>query len=124
MNTNSFQLKGWMVTIVSALLALYASNSNCNYIFVAIVPTMVFWFLDAYYLQQERKFRGLYEGIVKGHFDLFDMQLDKYEYAKDKDNNKKYCYWNVFFSPAIWPLYGIIVVALIVGSVLVSKGII
>ena len=26
MNQNSFQIKGWMITLVSALLALYASS--------------------------------------------------------------------------------------------------
>ena len=128
MNTNSFQLKGWMITIVSALLALFASSSNCNYIFVAIVPTMVFWFLDAYYLQQERKFRGLYEDIVNDNVEKikkeFSMPINEYKYDKNDSDTKKYCYWNVFFSPTIWPLYGIIVIALTVGGILVLKGII
>ena len=64
MNSNSFSIKGWAITIVSALLALYANNSNVAYIFVAIVPSILFWLLDSYYLQQERKFRGLYNDIV------------------------------------------------------------
>ena len=38
MNTNSFQIKGWTITIVSALLALYANSFNVIYIFVAIIP--------------------------------------------------------------------------------------
>ena len=49
MNQNSFQIKGWMITIVSALLALYANSENVVYILVAIVPAIIFWFLDAYY---------------------------------------------------------------------------
>ena len=64
MNKNSFQLKGWMITIVSALLALYGSSNNDIYIWIAIAPTNIFWLLDAYYLQQERKFRGLYNDVV------------------------------------------------------------
>lgn len=51
MNQNSFKIKGWMITLVSALLALYASSEKVVYILIAIVPTIVFWFLDAYYLQ-------------------------------------------------------------------------
>ena len=65
MNSNSFQIKGWMITIVAALLALYASSSNVAYIFVGIVPTILFWLLDSYYLQQERKFRGVYDDVLK-----------------------------------------------------------
>ena len=42
MNANSFQLKGWAITIVSALLALYASSDKVLYIFVAIVPVIIF----------------------------------------------------------------------------------
>ena len=63
MNQCSFQMKGWMITVVTALLALFAASineetgiGNTAFIFVAIVPTMIFWILDAYYLQQERKF--------------------------------------------------------------------
>lgn len=58
MNTNSFQIKGWSIVIASALLAVYASNQNNYFFLAAVFPTLVFWFLDAYYLSQERKFRG------------------------------------------------------------------
>ncbi len=65
MGSNSFQMKGWMITIVSALLALYSSSSNKLYLLFAILPTLLFWYLDTYYLQQERKFRGLYNDVAK-----------------------------------------------------------
>lgn len=35
MNTNSFQIKGWAVTIVYALLAIYASSKNEYFILAA-----------------------------------------------------------------------------------------
>jgi hypothetical protein len=63
MNTNSFQIKGMTVTIVSALLAVYAATNNVSFIFIAVVPTIIFWCLDSYYLQQERKFRGVYNNV-------------------------------------------------------------
>ena len=64
MNANSFQIKGWTVTIVSALLAIFASTKNHYFILTGIFPNIVFWFLDSYYLQQERKFRGLYNDVA------------------------------------------------------------
>ena len=64
MNSNSFQMKGWMVAIVSALLAIYADKQNPTYALVAILPTLIFWGLDTYYLWQERKFRGLYNDVA------------------------------------------------------------
>lgn len=65
MGSNSFQMKGWMITIVSALLALYSGSSNKSFLLFAILPTLLFWYLDSYYLQQERKFRGLYNDVAK-----------------------------------------------------------
>ena len=103
MNSNSFQMKGWMVAIVSALLAVYASTGNNRFVLVAIVPTVLFWFLDTYYLQQERKFRGLYNdaaGLSKEpkKIELFAMRPDLY-------TEGKYSFWNVFGSITVILLY-------------------
>ena len=87
MNSNSFQIKGWTVTIVSALLAIYVSSKNNYLIIVGFFPIMMFWFLDAYYLSQERKFRGLYNdvaGISDDHREIkvFEMRRDLYTGGK------------------------------------------
>lgn len=83
MNQNSFMLKGWMITIVSALLAIYADKGNVSYLVVTIFPILVFWFIDAYYLQQERKFRGIYSDIVEGKdIHLFKMPIGEYNKKK------------------------------------------
>ena len=104
MNTNSFQLKGWVITIVSALLALYASSDNVLYIFVAIVPVVVFWCLDAFYYKQERLYRKLYQDIVNdNNISRFDMNASKYEV----------CYCKVFWSKTIAGLYCTIAVLLL-----------
>lgn len=118
MSTNSFQIKGWMITIVTALLALFASSSKELYVFVAIVPTIVFWCLDSYYLQQERKFRGLYDEIATLSITNFDMSIEKYHYDKKDEMSIKYCYWEVFFSKTLLSFYGIIVLGLLVGAML------
>jgi lipopolysaccharide export LptBFGC system permease protein LptF len=105
MNSNSFQIKGMAVTIVSALLAVYASNSKIEFILVAIFPTVVFWLLDSYYLNQERIFRGIYNDVA-GLTDkkeaiivqLYEMPLQKYV-------GGKYNQFNAFISPTILFLY-------------------
>ncbi|MCR5696431.1 MAG: hypothetical protein K6G73_05570 [Marinilabiliaceae bacterium] len=120
MNTCSFQLKGWMITIVSALLALFASSSNELYIYIAIVPTLIFWFLDTYYLQQERKFRGLYNDIVLGNIGNFEMPIDNYVYAPKNKSSNKYRYGKVFMSKTLWPLYGIIAIGLLITGIVLT----
>jgi hypothetical protein len=61
--TNSFVLKGGNVTLVSALFALSAKESNATFIMVAFLPTVAFWILDAYYLHQERLVRNLCDDV-------------------------------------------------------------
>lgn len=62
---NSFTVRGWSVTLVSVLFALIASRDAPPLAaLVTLVPTVVFWGLDAYYLRQERLFRALYNSLV------------------------------------------------------------
>ena len=102
MGTNSFQMKGWMVAIVSALLAIYAQSQNGLYPLFGLLPVFIFWGLDTYYLWQERKFRGLYNDVAgvthNNEIALFAMRPDLY-------TGKKYAYWNVFKSISVLPLY-------------------
>ena len=98
MNTNSFQIKGMAITIVSALLAVYVINQNVVFIFLAILPTILFWILDSYYLLQERKLRGIYDDVtgLKNIIEIkpYEMPLDKYT----KKINKRYSFCCSFFS--------------------------
>ena len=64
MNSNSFQMKSWVLVIVTALLGSFANTGNKNFVLLAIFPTIIFWFLDTYYLQLERKFRGVYNDVA------------------------------------------------------------
>lgn len=99
---NSFQMKGWMLTIVSALLGFFANSGNTKFALVAILPVLVFWGLDAYYLQQERKFRGIYNDVVTPNKDrkveLFEMPIKNY-------SDGKYSFWDVFTSQTMLLLY-------------------
>ena len=120
MNQNSFQIKGWMITIVSALLSLYASSGKQIYILVAIVPTVIFWFLDTYYLQQERKFRGVYNDVAglspeDSRVDVrdFEMPIQKYQCGR-------YCYFNVLISRTILPLYGVVIIGLVIAYIMLK----
>lgn len=111
MNSNSFQMKGWMVAIVSALLAIYADKQNQLYPLIAVFPAMIFWFLDTYYLWQERKFRGVYNDVA-GISDR-SQAIKPFAMPVNLYTGGKYSYWNVFFSVTIWPLYVPVIVILL-----------
>jgi hypothetical protein len=122
MNTNSFQIKGIAITIVSALMAIYASTPKAIFIFLGIPPTLLFWFLDSYYLQQERKFRGVYNDVagLKKVIDVrpYEMPIQKYT----KKISKQFSFWNVFFSKTIvWLYLSVIMFLLVVGWFVLYK---
>lgn len=110
---NSFSLKGWCVTIVAALFALAAKDSNFNVAGVAMLPIVLFWFLDAYYMWKERQFRSLYNKVAKG---------DEIEHPYSMNiNNETHCnYLRAYAGQTIWPFYSsmlvLVLLALWLGS--------
>jgi hypothetical protein len=63
MNGNSFMIKGWSITLISALFALAAKDTNPCFAIVAYFPCVMFWGLDASFLHQEKLFRALYDNV-------------------------------------------------------------
>ena len=50
---------------VSAIVGICFTKSEPRLLIVAGGVLIAFWVLDAYYLQQERKFRDLYDAVVE-----------------------------------------------------------
>lgn len=59
---NSFLIKGWAITLVSAILGLSLKDppTTASIAWLAIVPTLALWGLDAHYLALERSIRLSY----------------------------------------------------------------
>jgi hypothetical protein len=83
MNTNSFLIKGWMITLVSALFALAAKDANVRYVMVTYIAIPAFWALDAFYLAQERQYRGLYDVVRKQQTVDFSMDASPYNTGRN-----------------------------------------
>ena len=98
MDSNSFSLKGLMITIVAALVAFTLNDDNKDTavfnLAIALLLVLTFWFLDAYYLKMERQYRMLYDDAVIDKAELYKMTADDY-YV---------CYFEVLFSKTTWPL--------------------
>ena len=65
MASNSASCKNWCVVLVAAMLVLVARTASPDYALLAVIPTLLFCFLDAYYLAQEKDFIGLYNAFVR-----------------------------------------------------------
>lgn len=66
---NCFLVKGWSITLVSVVLALgndhLLSTAQRPWLLaLTLTIWLAFWYLDAYFLRQERLFRKLYEHVV------------------------------------------------------------
>lgn len=89
MANNSFLLKGWAVSIVAGIFALAGKTTNNMYILFTVVPIIIFYFLDAYYLQQERLYRVLYEKVRLMDESEIDFDL-KASTSDDMNKNSRY----------------------------------
>lgn len=115
MANNSFMLKGWAVTLVAGIFALAGKDTDKLYFLVAYIPVIVFWALDAYYLWQERLYRGLYEKVrLKDENEVdFSLKASLKEFGDEK-NNYISCFISTtemgFYFPLALVCTGIIVV--------------
>jgi hypothetical protein len=113
MNSNSFSLKGLMITVVAALSAFFASNydqgTGVIYLGIGIFLVLVFWLFDAYYLMMEKQYRALYNDAVFGNADLYKMDASGYSVGS----------FGVMFSKSEWPMYLPIIIIFAVAIFLV-----
>jgi hypothetical protein len=112
MASNSFLLKGWCVTLVSALLALAARDADKRFALLAYYPVLVFWVLDAYYLRQERLFRKLYDSVRATEEAAITFSMETAPFAKEVAP-----WFGVMFSATLILFYAVMAAAiLIVGA--------
>lgn len=119
MNSNSFQIKGWMITLTSALLAVYASTSKELFVLICLFPVIIFWFLDSYYITQERKFRGLYNDIAEitnTQADLKPFEINPSFYTEGD-----YRFFKAFTSRTLLSLYLPLLLLLIISFCYLSS---
>lgn len=117
MSANSFMLKGWMVTLVSALFALAAKDAQPRYVLVTYVAIPVFWLLDGFYLSQERQYHRLYDA-VRSATNTTDYSMDA-----SSHNSGRNTWIATIFSRTLIALYvPMIVIVLMVMFLLQSPG--
>lgn len=116
MNNNSFLLKGWCVTLVSALIALGAKDSDKLFILVGYYPILMFWILDAYYLWQERLFRKLYDKIREEADDTADFSMSTELVKKETPS-----WLQTAFSVTLFVFYGTMAGAIWVAILIVTR---
>jgi hypothetical protein len=80
MNSNSFMIKGWAVTLVAALFALSnkTTDTEHNLYLITFIPVPVFWLLDGFFIATERRFKDLYKNVSQTDKDQIDFNMNPY----------------------------------------------
>jgi len=77
---NSFLIKGWMLTISLAGFGFFIEKNKPQILFFIIFNVVIFWFLDSYFLRQEKLFRKLYDSCANNkETKAFTMDISKYQ---------------------------------------------
>jgi hypothetical protein len=105
MNNNSFLIKGWAITLISALFALASKDASRNYAMVSYIVIPVFWILDGFLISNERKFRALHKKVSLQSDDSIDFNMDTTSF-----NDKNRTWIMGIFSKTLILFYGISIV--------------
>lgn len=104
MGNNAFALKGWAVGIMIAIYAFAGQNSN-KAVIITLIPLIVFWILDTYYLSLEKKFRLLYDDVrIKDEKEI-DYSMNFNDIKIKVGEVKKISFIKIMFSKSILPFY-------------------
>ena len=105
--------------VMATLLAgLWGESKNILFLYLVIPATIMCAFVDAYYLQLERKYRKLYSNSV----DRLEVKSTLKEVYNMDVCSISCSYWECLFSKSMVMPY-LIILLLIVGVVLVHYGI-
>ena len=96
MATNSFSLKGWAITLVAGILALSSKDSNITFFLISYLPIILFWFLDTYYLQLERRYRALFNHVRNNPNIAVDFDMSFTKIQNNLQSDKKLTYKKLF----------------------------
>lgn len=100
---NSASCKTWCITLVAAVLVVVARGGDPDYSLIALVPAILFLFLDTYYLALERRFRQSYNDFISklhnGRVESSDL------YAVFPSGPAAGTLAACLRSTAIWPFY-------------------
>ncbi len=107
MASNSFLLKGWLISLVAVILTLSKDTivvEDVSYLSLTLIlPVFIFWYLDAFFLHKEKCYRKLYEWVINNRL-TSEENLYSLDYTVHK--NKVGSVWSIMFTKTLWPFYG------------------
>jgi hypothetical protein len=101
------------------MLVVVADKGKPNYALLALVPTVFFFVLDAYYLRLEKGFRKAYESFVdKLH--SHTLAADDL-YTVEPEGNRWRLWGEAFGSFSVWGIYLMLALLILLARLIVLK---
>ena len=131
---NSSNAKTWLVTIVTGFFAIGCSIKDLDWwLLLSIIPIVMFWYIDAYYLRLERALRNREQVYINlmNSLDCADINSTKEKqkalfdfrplFIKNHDNNAKLkntkC---MMLKESVFPVYVIMLLMIIVATIAIN----
>ena len=117
MSANSTSCKAWCITLVSAVLVIVADKGKPQYAWIAVIPTLLFLVLDAYYLALEKGLSGFYNAFIDKLHQGAIQASDLYAVVPSGPLVKQL--FRSLLSFAVWPFYLTLLVMIYLAKALV-----
>ncbi|MCC4774974.1 hypothetical protein AB4077_19220 [Vibrio cyclitrophicus] len=124
MANNAFLIKGWSIGLTTAMLALAGGTKNEIFCLISALPVLLFWWLDAFFFYQEKKYRDIYDYAKSKDLteeNLFSLDPNMLIDRKKEKDNKLSVRWQIMKENAVYPIYAIQLMILIVAYPIVSS---
>jgi hypothetical protein len=111
---DSFYMKGWALTVAGAFYGFAVKGTNWRVAAIGLMPVVVFWGLDAYFLRQERLFRSLYDQVRQHNPAVEPFSMNAAAYATGVAS-----WGRILFSRTLAPFYGpVFIIGIILTGIL------
>ena len=97
--------KGWCLTVATAAFGYALKQDSGSVALLGISAVVLFGYLDARYLREERKFRALYEDARKARVEVYDLRTRPYVDKRDPKYDAGCAWLCVLRSWAVWTFY-------------------
>jgi len=91
MGSNLFTLRGWMITLIVGLSALFLEFERSELQIILVLVVLIFWVHDAYFLALEKSYRHLYNKVRKLESIKIDFSMDISEFKELRSTSIWYC---------------------------------
>jgi hypothetical protein len=117
MATVSFQVKAWNIGLVTAILAFAAKDRDASFLWVALLPAVMLWFLDSFFLRQERLYRALYDAVRTDDPTIDDLSMNTHSFVHKPFVQRL----TVMFSETLLCFHGTVLAVVVVAMLLLHR---